>query len=131
MGSAADGLSKPSDLSEVQALNDKVLAFDKTCLNYLKVLDAAKAAAEKMTTHKEADEEVAGPRERTSSPWRRWSPPWESSRTSSSRRRSWWRTCRKTIHLNFVFISAIYVKFPNVACTQCTVLVLLCSFLNI
>merc|ERR1712079_394669 len=55
--SAADGLSKPSDLSEVQALNDKVLAFDKTCLNYLKVLDAAKAAAEKMTTHKEADEE--------------------------------------------------------------------------
>merc|ERR1711878_99102 len=58
--SAADGLSKPSDLSEVQALNDKVLAFDKTCLNYLKVLDAAKAAAEKMTTHKEADEEAAG-----------------------------------------------------------------------
>jgi len=64
--SAADGLSKPSDLSEVQALNDKVLAFDKTCLNYLKVLDAAKAAAEKMTTHKEADEEVAGLKERYS-----------------------------------------------------------------
>merc|ERR1712218_659047 len=62
--SAAEGLSKPSDLSEVQALNDKVLAFDKTCLNYLKVLDAAKAAAEKMTTHKEADDEVAGLRER-------------------------------------------------------------------
>merc|ERR1712165_679468 len=64
--SAADGLSKPSDLSEVQSLNDKVLAFDKTCLNYLKVLDAAKAAAEKMTTHKEADEEVAGLKERYS-----------------------------------------------------------------
>merc|ERR1711978_187551 len=64
--SAADGLSKPSDLSEVQALNDKVLAFDKTCLNYLKVIDAAKAAAEKMTTHKEADEEVAGLKERYS-----------------------------------------------------------------
>merc|ERR1711902_450329 len=64
--SAADGLSKPSDLSEVQALNDKVLAFDKTCLNYLKVLDAANAAAQKMTTHKEADDEVAGLRERYS-----------------------------------------------------------------
>merc|ERR1711902_398685 len=62
--SAADGLSKPSDLSEVQALNDKVLAFDKTCLNYLKVLEAAKGASQKMTTHKEADDEVAALRER-------------------------------------------------------------------
>merc|ERR1711963_1097567 len=38
-----EGLSKPSDLSEVQALNDKVLAFDKTCVNYLKVLTATEA----------------------------------------------------------------------------------------
>ena len=44
--SAAEGLSKPSDLNEVKALNDKVNNFDKTCLNYLKVLDAANAAAE-------------------------------------------------------------------------------------
>merc|ERR1712212_1397720 len=35
---ASEGLSKPSDLAEVKALNDKVLAFDKNCVNYLKVL---------------------------------------------------------------------------------------------
>merc|ERR1712073_28873 len=56
---ASEGLSKPSDLAEVQALNDKVLAFDKNCVNYLKVLTAAQAAANKMTTHAEADAEVA------------------------------------------------------------------------
>merc|ERR1711978_196237 len=54
-----EGLSKPSDLSEVQALNDRVLAFDKTCVNYLKVLTAAEGASLKMTTHTEADTEVA------------------------------------------------------------------------
>merc|ERR1712095_181029 len=37
-----EGLSKPSDLDEVKALNDKVTSFDKSCGNYLKVLDAAK-----------------------------------------------------------------------------------------
>merc|ERR1712156_827507 len=52
---ASEGLSKPSDLAEVQALNEKVLAFDKNCVNYLKVLTAAQAAANKMTTHAEAD----------------------------------------------------------------------------
>merc|ERR1712142_473747 len=31
---AAEGLSKPSDLDQVKALNEKVLSFDKTCLNY-------------------------------------------------------------------------------------------------
>merc|ERR1712027_270427 len=56
---AAEGLSKPSSLDEVKALNDKVTSFDKSCVNYLKVLDAAKAAAQKMTTHTEADAEVA------------------------------------------------------------------------
>merc|ERR1712168_1114275 len=57
--STSEGLSKPSDLSEVQALNDKVLSFDKTCENYLKVLQAAEGASLKMTTHTEADSEVA------------------------------------------------------------------------
>merc|ERR1712020_633803 len=56
---AGEGLSKPSDLNEVKALNDKVLGFDKNCLNYMKVLTAAEAAAQKMTTHTEADAEVA------------------------------------------------------------------------
>merc|ERR1712214_41020 len=57
---AGEGLTKPSDLAEVKALNDKVLAFDKNCVNYLKVLTAAQGAAQKMTTHAEADAEVAG-----------------------------------------------------------------------
>merc|ERR1712042_390759 len=56
---AGEGLTKPSDLAEVQALNEKVLAFDKNCVNYLKVLTAAQAAANKMTTRAEADAEVA------------------------------------------------------------------------
>merc|ERR1711973_330534 len=38
---AAEGLSKPSDLNEVKALHEKVSTFDKTCLTYAKVLDAA------------------------------------------------------------------------------------------
>merc|ERR1712042_413451 len=54
-----EGLSKPADLAEVQALNEKVLAFDKNCVNYLKVLTAAEAASKLMTTHTEADAEVA------------------------------------------------------------------------
>merc|ERR1719154_962361 len=56
---ASEGLAKPSDLAEVKALNDKVLGFDKNCVNYMKVLTAAQAAAQKMTTHTEADNEVA------------------------------------------------------------------------
>merc|ERR1719414_1618197 len=35
---AAEGLSKPSDLDQVKALNEKVLSFDKNCVNFLKVL---------------------------------------------------------------------------------------------
>merc|ERR1712131_341464 len=56
---AGEGLTKPSDLAEVKALNDKVGAFDKNCVNYLKVLTAAQGAAQKMTTHAEADNEFA------------------------------------------------------------------------
>jgi len=54
-----EGLAKPADLAEVKALNEKVLSFDKNCVNYLKVLVAAEAAANKMTTHTESDAEVA------------------------------------------------------------------------
>merc|ERR1711909_156423 len=46
------------------ALSDKVHSFDKACLDHLKVLETANAAAQKMTTHKEADAEVAAMRER-------------------------------------------------------------------
>merc|ERR1712039_1123625 len=62
--SAAEGLSKPSSLDEVKALNDKVTSFDKSCVNFMKVLTAAESAAQKMTTHTEADTEVAGLKER-------------------------------------------------------------------
>merc|ERR1712226_1448603 len=56
---AAEGLSKPSDLDEVKALNEKVTTFDKKCLTSLKVLESAEEASKKMTTHAEADTEVA------------------------------------------------------------------------
>merc|ERR1712241_486039 len=62
--SAAEGLSKPSDLAEVKALDDKVKTFEKNCVNFLKVLEAANGAALKMTTHTEADAEVAALLER-------------------------------------------------------------------
>jgi len=54
-----EGLAKPADLAEVKSLNEKVLSFEKNCVNYLKVLVAAEAAANKMTTHTESDAEVA------------------------------------------------------------------------
>jgi len=62
--SSQDGLGKPSDLAQAQALSDKVHSFEKACLDHLRVLEAANSAAQKMTTHKEADSEVAGLRER-------------------------------------------------------------------
>merc|ERR1711934_1212409 len=62
--SITSGLSKPSELAEVKALNDKVTTYDKPCLNYIKVLEAAEAASKKMTTHAEADAEVAALKER-------------------------------------------------------------------
>jgi len=61
---STEGLSKPSNLDEAQALSDKVHSFDKSCLDHLKVLEAADAAAKKMTTHKDADAEVAVLKER-------------------------------------------------------------------
>merc|ERR1712029_377823 len=42
---AAEGLSKPSDLAKVKALDDKVKTFEKNCVNFLKALEAAKAAS--------------------------------------------------------------------------------------
>merc|ERR1711915_1055129 len=61
---AAEGLSKPSDLDQVKALFEQVSNFDKAAGNYYKVLAAAEAAARKMTTHAEADAEVAALKER-------------------------------------------------------------------
>jgi len=61
---SGEGLSKPSNLDEVKALNEKVNTFDKTAASYMKVLTAAEAAAQKMTTHADADAEVAALKDR-------------------------------------------------------------------
>jgi len=61
---STEGLSKPTDLPEAQALADKVHGFEKACVNHLKIMEAAEAAANKMTTHKEADNELASLKER-------------------------------------------------------------------
>jgi len=63
-GASAEGLSKPTNLDESKALHDKVHAFDKACLDHLKLLEAANAASQKMTSHETADGEVAALRER-------------------------------------------------------------------
>merc|ERR1711887_468862 len=62
--SSTEGLTKPSNLDEANALAEKVHGFEKACVNHLKVLEAADSAAKKMTTHKEADVEVAALKER-------------------------------------------------------------------
>lgn len=54
-----EGLSKPTNLAESEALFAKSTVFDNNCLAHLKLLNAANAAALKMTSHKEADVEVA------------------------------------------------------------------------
>merc|ERR1712055_840909 len=61
---STEGLSKPSNLDEASALAEKVHGFEKACVNHLKVLEAADSAAKKMTTHKEADDEVAALKQR-------------------------------------------------------------------
>merc|ERR1712076_367927 len=59
-----EGLGKPQTLDEANAMFANVNDFDKACVKHLGILDNANAAAQKMTTHKEADVEVAGLRER-------------------------------------------------------------------
>jgi hypothetical protein len=59
-----DGLSKPQTLDEANAMFANVNDFDKSCLKHLDILNNASAAANKMTTHKEADVEVATLKER-------------------------------------------------------------------
>ena len=59
-----EGLSKPQTLDEANAMFASVQDFDKACLKHLKILEEASAAANKMTTHKEADDEVKALKER-------------------------------------------------------------------
>jgi hypothetical protein len=53
-----EGLPKPQTLEEANAMFSSVKDFDQACLKHLKILEEAAAAANKMTTHKEADDEV-------------------------------------------------------------------------
>merc|ERR1719297_425881 len=61
---AGGGLSKPQTLDEANAMFSNVNDFDQSCLKHLTILLNAESAANKMTTHKEADVEVAGLKER-------------------------------------------------------------------
>merc|ERR1712165_7806 len=61
---STNGLAKPGSLGEATALSEKVHKFESQCGDNLKVLEAANAAAIKMTTHKDADAEVAALKER-------------------------------------------------------------------
>jgi len=58
-GKSTGGLSKPQTLDEANAMFAIVNDFDKACLKHLEILNNAATAANKMTTHKEADDEVA------------------------------------------------------------------------
>merc|ERR1712029_662608 len=57
-GKTKEGLSKPSTLEEATAMHASVSGFDGSCLKRLKILENAEQASLKMTTHKEADDEV-------------------------------------------------------------------------
>ena len=59
-----EGLAKPQTLDEANAMFAIVNDFDAGCLKHIKILTDAEAAANKMTTHKEADSEVAELKER-------------------------------------------------------------------
>jgi len=61
---AGEGLSKPQTLDEANSMFAAVNDFDQACLKHLKILENAEGAANKMTTHKEADNEVAELKER-------------------------------------------------------------------
>merc|ERR1712209_76107 len=54
-----EGLAKPQTLDEANAMFASVNDFVKACLAHLDILTNAAGAANKMTTHKEADDEVA------------------------------------------------------------------------
>merc|ERR1719275_514038 len=63
---SGEGLTKPQTLDEANAMFAAVSAFDAACLKNIKLLQDAADAANKMTTHKEADDEVAALKERYS-----------------------------------------------------------------
>merc|ERR1712110_115903 len=63
---SGEGLTKPQTLDEANAMSAAASSFDGACLKHIKLLQEAADAANKMTTHKEADDEVAALKERYS-----------------------------------------------------------------
>lgn len=61
-----EGLAKPQTLDEAVAMYASVNDFDQGCVKSLKVLNEAEVASNKMTTHKEADDEIKALKERYS-----------------------------------------------------------------
>jgi len=61
---STEGLAKPQTLDEANAMFATVKTFEGSCHKHFKVLEDAAAAANRMTTHKEADVEVAELKER-------------------------------------------------------------------
>jgi len=61
---STEGLAKPQTLDEANAMFATVKTFEGSCHKHYKVLEDAAAAANRMTTHKEADVEVAELKER-------------------------------------------------------------------
>jgi len=61
---STEGLNKPQTLDEANAMYANVNEFNQNCVKHLKILNDAAAAANKMTTHKEADVEVAALKDR-------------------------------------------------------------------
>jgi hypothetical protein len=61
---STEGLTKPQTLDEANAMFAITAAFDAACLKHIKLLTDAEGAANKMTTHKDADAEVAALKER-------------------------------------------------------------------
>ena len=61
---SGEGLPKPQTLDEANAIFKSVNEFKESCKKNLDILNAANAAALKMTTHKDADKEVAELKER-------------------------------------------------------------------
>ncbi len=59
-----EGLTKPQTLDEANAMYANVKEFESSCMKHLKILEDAANAANRMTTHKEADVEVAELKER-------------------------------------------------------------------
>merc|ERR1711936_646874 len=107
---AQEGLSKPSTLDEANALFATVTTFDQGCLKYFRILENAEQASLKMTTHKEADDEVKELKDRyskvklISDEWmkkaetliKEWKLLWENSRIFSKKKKGLWTICKKS-----------------------------------